>query len=105
MFVHVAQLFEEGRMMPRHRAVTVQAAHSGHLILSEQHDKDFRRNIVFACLRGPAGADVLPRLHDAVVRWIGDGYMTINGFQIDALTRKCCVQSWYIEVVHSQLGT
>jgi hypothetical protein len=101
MLVKVAQLFEEcGRPLPRHRSITLQPVHVGHLSLSEQYDKEFRRSVVFAILRGgPAGADVLPRLFDAVVRWIGDGHMTISGFQIDEATKKCTVQSWYVEAL------
>jgi len=46
-----------------------------------------------------AGADVLPRLRDAVVRWIGDGCMTISGFEFNELSRQCNVQSWYVQLV------
>jgi hypothetical protein len=76
----------------------------GHLSLSEQYDKDFRRGVVYAILRdGSAGAEVLPRLFDAIVRWIGDGHMTINGFQIDEATKKCTVQSSYVQVLADRL--
>lgn len=44
------------------------------------------------------GVDVLPPLRDAVVIWIGDGRMTIAGFESDQLTRRCVAQSWYIEI-------
>ena len=100
MFVRVAQLFEDGRPLPRHRSITAQPVHTGYLTLTEQHDKDFRRSMTYAVLRDVAlGGDVLPRLRDAVVRWIGDGCMTISGFELDDTTRECTVQSWYVQLV------
>lgn len=57
--------------------------------------------MTYVVLRDVAvGDDVLPRLRDAVVRWIGDGCMTISGFEFDDTTRKCTVQSWYVQVVN-----
>lgn len=50
-----------------------------------------------------AGDDVLPRLRDAVVRWIGDGNMTISGFEFNEASRQCSVQSWYVQVISSDL--
>jgi hypothetical protein len=41
----------------------------------------------------------VPRLHDAVVRWIGDGCMTVSGFERDGLTNECVAKSWYIQVL------
>lgn len=101
MLVRVAQLFEDGgRRLPRHRTVTIQPALLGKLKLTEQYDSEFRRSLVFATLcGGAAGDELIPRLHDAVVRFIGDGCMTISGFQIDGVTRRCSVQSWYVQVV------
>lgn len=65
-----------------------------YLTLTEQHDRGFRRNMTYAVLRDiKVGADVLPRLRDAVVRWIGDGCMTISGFELDNTTKECTVQS------------
>jgi hypothetical protein len=69
----------------------------------EQHDSEFRRSVTYAILRqGATGGDVLPRLRDAVVRWIGDGCMTISGFELDEATRNCSVQSWYVQLVTDQ---
>jgi hypothetical protein len=99
MYVRVAQLFEEGRPLPRHRSITAQPVHIGHLTLAEQYDSEFRRSMTYAILRrGSTGDDVLPRLRDAVVRWIGDGSMTISGFELDEATRDCSVQSWYVQL-------
>jgi hypothetical protein len=100
MFVRVAQLFKEGRPLPRHRSITAQPVHIGHLALTDQYDGRFRRSMTYAVLRQDStGADVLPRLCDAVVRWIGDGSMTISGFEFDESTRECSVQSWYVQLV------
>lgn len=56
--------------------------------------------MTYAILRREStGVEVLPRLHDAVVRWIGDGCMTISGFELDEATRECNVQSWYVQLV------
>lgn len=100
MLVRVAQLFENGKPFPRHRAVTARPDHLGNLSLAEQYDADFRRTILFArlCERS-TGVDALPRLYDAVVRWIGDGCMTINGFEREPATHECVAQSWYIQIV------
>jgi hypothetical protein len=99
MFVRVAQLFESSRPMPRHRSITAQPVHIGYLSLTEHYDREFRRNVTCALLRRVStGVDVLPRLHDAVVRWIGDNAMTISGFEIDESTRDCSLQSWYIQL-------
>ena len=101
IFVRVAQLFEDGRPLPRHRSITAQPVHMGYLTLTEQHDRDFRRSMTYAVLRDmKVGADVLPRLRDAVVRWIGDGCMTISGFELDNTTKECTVQSGYVQVVN-----
>lgn len=99
MLVRSAQLFENGKPLPRHRSITAQPVHIGELRLFDEHDLEFRRPIVYARLvHVSSGADVLPRLYDAVVRWIGDGCMTISGFERDALTHECTAQSWYIQL-------
>jgi len=104
MFVRVAQLFEDGRPLPRHRAITAQPVHVGRLTLTEQHDHEFRRSMYLAILRNEGvGGDVLPRLRDAVVRWIGDGSMTISGFEFNEANRQCSVQSWYVQLISSGL--
>lgn len=99
MRVKVAQLYEDGgRPLPRHRAVTRQPDHEGVLTLTEEHDRELRRSVRSAHLRDTsAGVDVIPPLRDAVVIWIGDGRMTITGFESDELTRRSVAQSWYIE--------
>lgn len=97
MLVRVAQLFENGKPFPRHRAVTAQPNHVGKLSLAEQYDAEFRRTIMFARLCDRfTGNDVLPRLYDAVVRWIGEDSMTVSGFEMDLSSRACTAQSWYI---------
>jgi len=100
MFVRVAQLFECGRPLPRHRSITSQPVHVGKFSLYEQHDQAFRRTVVYATLSEAAtGSHVLPRLHDAVVRWAGDGCMTVSGFEQDGLTQECRAQSWYVQLI------
>jgi hypothetical protein len=100
MYVRVAQLFENGKPLPRHRSITAQPVHIGRLRLFEQHDTEYRRSMVYAVLaEGSTGAHILPRLHDAVVRWIGDGAMTISGFEHDQVTQECRAQSWYVQLV------
>jgi hypothetical protein len=100
MFVRLAQLFEDGKPLPRHRSITAQPVHIGKLSFYEQHDNDFRRSMVFAALsKAGCGGDVVPRLYDAVVRWICDGCMTVSGFERDEVTNECRAQSWYIQVV------
>jgi hypothetical protein len=101
MFVKVAQMFEDGgRPLPRNRAVTKEPSHVGKLSMCEQHDMEFRRSVTTAYLRTvDTGVDVLPPLRDAVVRWIGEGTMTISGFQQDQLTNKCAQQSWLTQLV------
>lgn len=100
MLVYVATLFEDrGRPLPRHRVVTRQPEHHGRLTLTEAHDKDLRRSVRTAHLRGiDSPEDVLPPLRDAVVLWIGDGAMTITGLETDIIDCKSFAQSWYIEV-------
>jgi len=105
MLVVVAQMFEDGRPLPRNRAVTRVPSHAGKLSMSEQHDKEFRRSVTTAYLRAPdTGADILPPLRDAVVRWIGEGTLTISGFQQDELTNKCGQQSWLTQLVLQEKG-
>lgn len=101
MKARVAQLYEcGGRPLARHRAVTLQPDHVGDFTLSEEHDRELRRSVRSAWLRDPAtGAEVLPRLRDAVVLWVGGDAMTVTGLETDALTRKSVAQSWYVELV------
>jgi hypothetical protein len=101
MLVRVAQLFEDGgRPIPRHRSITTQPVHVGNLTVHEEHDHNFRRPMSYAILHcGSDGSDVIPRLHDAVVRWISDGFLTISGFEIDAVSQRCATQSWYVQVI------
>jgi hypothetical protein len=103
MFARVAQLFDDGRPLPRHRSITAQPVHLGDLTLTEQYDLEFRRSMTFAILRqSSSGADILPKLHDAVVRWIGEECMTISGFELDEATRQCRAQSWYVQLVKDE---
>lgn len=96
----VAQLYEEGgRPLARHRAVTQPPEYEGDFTLSEEHDRELRRSVRTAYLRHRAtGVDVLPRLRDAVVLWVGDDAWTVTGFETDPLTRKAVAQSWYVVV-------
>jgi len=100
MRVKLAQLYEDdGRPLPRHRAVTCQPDHAGVLTLTEEHDRELRRSVRSARLHDDVlGADVLPPLRDAVVIWIGNCKMTITGFESNQMIRRCVAQSWYIEV-------
>jgi hypothetical protein len=69
------------------------------LSLSEVHDRELRRSVRSARLRSISnGTDVLPPLRDAIVIWIGEGRMTLTGFEVDQLTRRSVAQSWYVEV-------
>lgn len=101
MLVKVAQMFEDGgRPLPKNRAVTQQPVHVGKLSMCDQHDKDFRRSVTTAYLRTlGTGADVLPPLRDAVVRWIGDATITISGFEQDSTSNKCTQQSWLAQII------
>ena len=101
MLVKVAQMFEDGgRPLPRNRAVTQLPVHVGKLSMCDQHDKQFRRSVCTAYLRTTeSGTDVLPPLRDAVVRWLGDGTVTISGFETDALSGKCVAQSWLAQLI------
>lgn len=95
----VAKLYEDGRPLPRYRAVTQPPVHEGEFTLSEEHDRELRRSVRTAYLRQRGtGADVLPRLRDAVVLWVGDDAWTVTGFETDPLTRKAVAQSWYVIV-------
>ena len=86
-----------GRALARHRAVTQPPEHQGEFSLSEEHDRELRRSVRTAYLRQlGTGAEVLPRLRDAVVLWVGDNAWTITGFETDPLTRKSVCQSWYV---------
>lgn len=98
MLVKVAQLFEKGRPLPRHRSITAQPVKLGNLRLVEEYSREFRRTISYAILQSTAGPEVVPRLHDAVVRHVADGCMTISGFERDELTGACLGQSWFVQV-------
>lgn len=101
MLVKVAQMFEDGgRPLPRNRAVTQLPVHVGKLSMCDQYDSQFRRSVCSAYLRTvDEGADVLPPLRDAVVRWLGDGTVTISGVETDALSGKCIAQSWLAQLI------
>ena len=98
MLVKVAQLYEEGRPLPRHRSIRAQPTLIGKLRLVEEHNNVLRRNIVYAVLQAPDGSHLIPRLHDAVVRHIADDCLTISGFEHDQITRDCRGQSWFVQV-------
>ena len=97
MFVKVAQLYEGGRPLPKHRSIRMQPTMIGQLRVTEEYSREFRRNVVYAILYTASGADLIPRLHDAVVRYIADGCMTITGFERDELTQCCQGQSWFVQ--------
>ncbi|MET0856969.1 MAG: hypothetical protein ABWY27_09490 [Telluria sp.] len=101
MLVKVAQMFEDGgRPLARNRAVTQMPVHVGTLSMCDQHDTQFRRSVATAYLRrSDDGKDVLPPLRDAVVRWMGDGTVTISGIETDALSGKCVAQSWLAQII------
>lgn len=87
------------RPLARHRAVTRTPAHEGKLTLTEEHDRLLRRYVRIARLSVANGAgEVPPSLRDAVVIWIGDGRMTMTGFETDEVTGRCVAQSWYVEL-------
>jgi hypothetical protein len=98
MLVKVAQLYEDGRPLPKHRSIRLLPVRIGQLRLVEEHSREYRRNVVCAILYGPGGPDVIPRLHDAVVRHIADGCMTISGFERDDVTLVCRGQSWFVQI-------
>lgn len=107
MLVKVAQMFEDGgRPLARNRAVTSKPVHVGRLVMCDRHDFEFRRSVCYAYLRSPQeGADVLPPLRDAVVRWIGDGTLTISGIERDELSGKYVAQSWLAQLMFEKDGT
>lgn len=98
MFVKVAQLYDGGRPLPKHRSIRMQPTLIGQLRLTEEYSREFRRNLVCAILHTASGADLIPRLHDAVVRYIADGCMTITGVERNELTQCCQGQSWFVQV-------
>lgn len=104
MLVKVAQMFEDlGRPLARNRAVTQLPVHVGKLSMCDQHDRQFRRSVCTAYLRSADdGNDVLPPLRDAVVRWLGDGTVTISGIETDALSGKCVAQSWLAQLIFDE---
>jgi hypothetical protein len=104
MLVKVAQMFEDGgRPLPRNRSVTRRPVHVGMLTMCDQHDHQFRRSVCTAYLRSvDGGKDVLPPLRDAVVRWLGDGTVTISGIETDELSGKCVAQSWVAQLIVDQ---
>jgi hypothetical protein len=104
MLVKVAQMFEDGgRPLARNRAVTQRPVHVGKLSMCDQHDSQFRRSVCTAYLRRTDdGKDVLPPLRDAVVRWMGDGTVTISGIETDALSGKCVAQSWLAQIIFDE---
>ena len=104
MLVRVAQLFVDGRPLPRHRSITTLPVHVGHLALTDQYDDRYGRKVTCAILRrGSAGADVVPRLCNAQVRWIGEECMSISGLERDEVTGRCSMQSWYVQLVTDHL--
>ena len=67
---------------------------------SEEYDRELSRSVRGAYLRDAlTGSEVLPRLRDAVILWVGDAARTVTGFETDALTRKAVAQSWYVMIV------
>lgn len=101
MLVLVGKICQEGGVpLPRHREVTQEPRHFGELCYSEQYEKDFRRSVYTAYLRSPeGGADVLPPLRDAVLRFAAGGVMTFSGIEVDEETRARVAQSWYVKLV------
>lgn len=97
MFVKVAQLYEGGRPLPKHRSIRMQPTMIGQLRLTEEYSREFRRNVVYAFLHTSSGTDLIPRLHDAVVQYIADGCMTITGFERDEVNQCCQGQSWFVQ--------
>lgn len=104
MLVKVAQMFEDGgRPLARNRAVTHMPVHVGKLSMCDQYDQQFRRSVCSAYLRRTIdGRDVLPPLRDAVVRWLGDGTVTISGIETGALSGKCFAQSWLAQLIFDE---
>lgn len=101
MLVKVALLCDEdGKPMPRHREVTTVPTILGRLEYRERFEKDFRRHVYSARLRGlDGGDDVVPQLWDAVLHFAEGEFMTMSGIAEQAVTHKRAPQSWYIEVV------
>ncbi|WP_395406331.1 hypothetical protein ACHMW6_06565 [Pseudoduganella sp. UC29_106] len=100
MYAAATRLFEDqGRPVPRHRAITLQPTHAGNLTLTEEYIKEWRRTVRIAKLH-PVNTQEqgLPSLYDAVVLWIGSGEMTIAGVEIDELTHKRTAQSWRVVI-------
>ena len=97
-------MFEDGgRPLARNRAVTQMPVHVGKLSMCDQHDSQFRRSVCTAYLRRTDdGRDVLPPLRDAVVRWMGDGTVTISGIETDSLSGKSVAQSWLAQIIFDQ---
>ena len=95
---------DKGRQVPRHRAVTKRPELVGKLVIAEQYDKDLRRSVRSAYLRGFDGGpeDVLPRLRDAIVLWVDGGRMTITGFETDEVENRSYAQSWYLELCEAE---
>jgi hypothetical protein len=100
MYAAATRLFEDqGRPVPRHRAISLQPTHVGNLALNEEYIKEWRRTVRIAKLQPINAQEVgLPALYDAVVLWIGSGEMTISGVEIDELSGKRTAQSWRVVV-------
>lgn len=104
MRVIAAKLYsDQGVPLPRHREITLGYRAVGLLSMEERYEKDFRRMVRVANLRG-AGENglVFPTLYDAAIVWIGDGELRVRGFEINPISQAHVAMAWAAEILEDQ---
>lgn len=87
-----------GAPIPRHRWAFLQNEFVGQYSLREEYDRDAKRKVKMARLRGTDG-DVLPPLRDANVLYQERGITVVTGLEVlDDLSRRRTAQTWYVKM-------
>jgi hypothetical protein len=65
----------------------------------EHYLKQCLRTTYRASLTGPDGADLIPPIYDAVLRYGEGAELTISGLELDEVSRKFTAMSWRLQFI------
>jgi hypothetical protein len=95
MKFHVLLQRQDGRIIPRWQMAT-RTALFGDLVITDDDDKLLRRRTRTARLRDPqTNKELTPRLQDAVVIYVNQSTMVINGYEL-TFDDRAQVQTWQL---------